>query len=95
MIINADKVEDSFVYNTLKRKSSSNSSNAGAIAAGLLLANELNNKNKKKDDKLEKEMDIYSLADWQKKEVRKGNYDSWNFEEENLEEDDYFFYDSD
>ena len=40
-------------------------------------------------------MDIYGLEDWQKEEVRNGNYDPWSFEEEDLEEDDYFHDDSD
>ena len=35
------------------------------------------------------------LEDWQKEEVRNGNYDPWCFEEEDLEEDDYFHDDSD
>ena len=30
------------------------------------------------------------LEDWQKKEVDEGRYDSYNFEEEELEEDDYY-----
>lgn len=33
-------------------------------------------------DELEKE---------QKEEVEKGNYDPWNFEEEDLEDDDYYY----
>ena len=38
----------------------------------------------------DKELDAYGLEDWQKKEVKKGNYDPWNFEEEDLDEDDYY-----
>ena len=39
-------------------------------------------------------MDMYALTDWQKEEVRKGNYDPWNFEEDGeLEEDDYYYED--
>lgn len=38
----------------------------------------------------EEELDAYGLEDWQKEEVKKGNYDPWNFEEEDLEEDDYY-----
>ena len=46
------------------------------------------------DSELEKEMDMYALTDWQKEEVRKGNYDPWNFEEDGeLEEDDYYYED--
>lgn len=40
---------------------------------------------------LEKEMDTFGLEDWQKEEVKKGNYDSWNFDEEDPGEDDYYF----
>ena len=36
-----------------------------------------------------------SLEDWQKKEVDNGGYDSTSFEEEDLEEDDYYFEDED
>ncbi len=37
--------------------------------------------------------DNNELTDEQKSEVKKGNYDPWNFEEEDLEEDDYYFED--
>ena len=42
-----------------------------------------------KDD----ELDNYGLEDWQKDLVKKGEYDPWNFEEEDLEEDDYYYED--
>ena len=35
--------------------------------------------------------DNSELTDEQKEEIKKGNYDSWNFEEEDLEDDDYYF----
>ena len=35
------------------------------------------------------------LSKEQKEEVKKGNYDPWNFEEEELEDDDYHFEDDD
>lgn len=38
----------------------------------------------KKDDNGE-------LTEEQKEEIKKGNYDPWNFEEEDLEDDDYYF----
>ena len=31
------------------------------------------------------------LTEEQKQEIKKGNYDPWNFEEEDLEDDDYYF----
>ena len=37
--------------------------------------------------------DNNELTDEQKNEVKKGNYDPWNFEEEDLEEDDYYYED--
>ena len=30
------------------------------------------------------------LSDWEKDEVKKGNQDPWNFDEEDLEDDDYY-----
>lgn len=35
-------------------------------------------------------MNSYCLEDWQKDLVRNGSYDVWNFDEEELEEDDYY-----
>lgn len=46
-----------------------------------------------KSSSLEKEIDNYGLEEWQKDLVRKGEYDPWNFEEEDLEEDDYYYED--
>ena len=45
---------------------------------------------KKKNEELEKEMDANNLEDWQKEEVRKGNASPWDFEEEDLEDGDYY-----
>ncbi len=50
---------------------------------GVLLGLFSNKKNKKA-----KRMDY--LMPWEQEEVNKGNYDSWNFEEEELEDDDYY-----
>lgn len=47
------------------------------------------------DEKLEAEMNSYCLEDWQKDLVRNGSYDVWSFDEEELEEDDYYFEDDD
>ena len=44
-------------------------------------------------DELEKEMDVYNLDEEEKEEVRKGNFDPWNFEypsDDELEDDDYY-----
>ncbi len=46
--------------------------------------------NNNKDDDLEQRMEDAGLEEWQKEEVRKGNQDVFNFEEEELEDDDYY-----
>ena len=38
----------------------------------------------------DKELDDYGLNKNEKEEVKKGNQDPWNFEEEDLEDDDYY-----
>ena len=43
-----------------------------------------------KDDDLEARMEEAGLEEWEKEEVRKGNHDVFNFEEEELEDDDYY-----
>lgn len=50
-------------------------------------------KTEEKDEELEKKMNALNLEDWQKELVRKGEYDPENFEEEDLEEDDYYYED--
>ena len=42
------------------------------------------------DEELESEMDDLNLEEWQKDLVREGKYSPYNFEEEELEEDDYY-----
>lgn len=45
------------------------------------------------DEELEKEMDTYDLDEEERDEVRKGNFDPWNFEypgDDELEDDDYY-----
>lgn len=41
------------------------------------------------------ELDNLGLSEFQKEEVEKGNYDTWNFDEEELEDDDFFYEDDD
>lgn len=41
------------------------------------------------------ELDNLGLSEFQKEEVKKGNYDTWNFDEEELEDDDFFNEDDD
>ncbi len=50
----------------------------------------------KKSKKLEREMEWNRLDEFEKKEVRKGNYEVHNFEDSSgveLDEDDYYFED--
>ena len=44
----------------------------------------------KKNVCLEREMDRYGLMDEEKKLVHSGEYDPWNFEEEEMDEEDYY-----
>ena len=66
--------------------------------AGFMVFDELmtdcsDEKDNSYDEKLEAEMNPYCLEDWQKELVRNGSYDVWSFDEEELEEDDYYFED--
>lgn len=49
-----------------------------------------NDKKNKTSNKNDKKLDEYGLEEWEKEEVKKGNEDIWNFEEEDLEDDDYY-----
>lgn len=51
--------------------------------------------NTKKNKKKEKNTDNYDLEDWQKELVDDGSYEPYNFEEEELEDDDYYSEDDD
>lgn len=46
-----------------------------------------------KDNGKEQEMENYGLFEEEKELVRKGEYDSWQFEEEDMDEDDYYYED--
>ncbi len=54
----------------------------------------LDSDNEKRKKEMEDEMDLLGLEDWEKEEVRNGNYSPESFEEEDLEEDDYYYEDS-
>lgn len=43
-----------------------------------------------RETKLEREMDAYGLEEHEKELVRKGEYDPWDFEEEEMDEDSYY-----
>lgn len=34
--------------------------------------------------------DNNELTEWQKEEIKKGNYDSWDFEEEDVDDDSFY-----
>ena len=59
----------------------------------LLSLDETRNEEEKKEKRLEQEMDWHNLDDYEKEEVRNGNYDVYNFEDslyEDLDEEDYY-----
>jgi hypothetical protein len=39
--------------------------------------------------------DNNELTDWQKEEIKKGNYDSWDFEEDDVDDDSFYSEDDD
>lgn len=51
--------------------------------------------NDEDDETSSDELDNLGLSEFQKEEVEKGNYDTWNFDEEELEDDDFFNEDDD
>lgn len=57
-------------------------------AAGLLsfMDQEQNNDS----DYTDEELNDYGLENWEKEQVKKGENDPWNFDEEDLEDDDYY-----
>ena len=46
-------------------------------------------------NELEEEMDNLDLEDWQKEEVREGRHDPWNFEEDDVEDEDDYYHEDD
>ena len=43
----------------------------------------------------EEDLDDYGLTDWEKDEIKKGNQDIWDFEEEDKDDDSYYSEDDD
>ena len=39
--------------------------------------------------------DNNELTDWQKEEIKKGNYDPWDFEEDDIDDDSFYSEDDD
>ena len=78
--------------NTTRKKTKKNKPGllAGLVGGILSASNQAYkdaNESKKYTDK---ELDNWDLTEEQKKAVKSGHFEPWNFEEENLEEDDYY-----
>lgn len=71
-------------YNQRKEKNNNKTSFLDKLIMFSSMLENKNNKSNTSDDYLE---------DWQQKLVNKKEYDAWNFEEEDLEEDDYYYED--
>lgn len=67
-----------------------NDEKKGQQAFGLFSSLEEQQNDNNESEYTDEEIDNLGLEDWQKEEVKKGNYDPWNFEEEDLEDDDYY-----
>lgn len=86
------------VNQSISTPKTNKSSGIGGAVVGLALMDALSNKDDDDDEDnvsgyTDDELDNYGLEDWQKDLVKKGEYDPWNFEEEDLEEDDYYYED--
>ena len=55
----------------------------------------LNQEKDKESEFSEKEMDDYGLEDWQKEEVKKGNYNPWDFDEDDTSDEDNYYHEDD
>ena len=53
------------------------------------------NKRYKDQDYTDDELNEFGLTDWEKDEVKKGNQDPWDFEEDDQDEDSYYNEDDD
>ena len=42
------------------------------------------------NDESDKDNDNNELTDWQKEEIKKGNYDPWDFEEDDVDDDSFY-----
>ena len=78
-----------------RKTSNYNNSQANRAAFDVLLLQEMikKHKNKNNNKSLEEEMNKYSLEEWEKELVRNGEYDPWNFDEDEPEEGDYYYED--
>jgi hypothetical protein len=72
------ELENEYNYNT-----SNNALTLKPINSSVSYNNKINDKRKNKKN-------TDGLMDYEIDEIEKGNYDTWNFEEEELEDDDYY-----
>lgn len=86
-----DSENDKVVDNKVEKKKEESSITLTDLAIAGAILNHLD----KDDDNEDDEMESYGLEDHQKELVQKGNYDLWNFDEEDLEDDDYYYEDDD
>lgn len=66
-----------------------------SLASSSNSSSSISNNNYKKNENnfvySDEELDAMGLLDYEKEEVKKGNYDPWQFEEDEMEEDDYYY----
>lgn len=75
----------SLIYNIMS-KENNDDSDAEFLSENNIV-NEIESNGSEYSDE---ELDEYGLEDWQKELVKRGEYDPWNFEEEELDEEDYY-----
>lgn len=99
--LNSENTSNNNIVNTSNNSKDSSKIGLTDVVAGLVIADTIDDYIQKKKDKddynvsgyTDDELDDYGLEDWQKDLVKKGDYEPWNFEEEDLEEDDYYYED--
>ena len=99
--LNSENTSNSNFSTSNTTKKDSSKIGLSDVVVGLAVANTVDNfiENRRNDDEdnvsgyTDDELDDYGLEDWQKDLVKKGDYAPWNFEEEDLEEDDYYYED--
>lgn len=99
--LNSENTSNSNFSTSNTTKKDSSKIGLSDVVVGLAVANTVDNfiEKRRNDDEenvsgyTDDELNDYGLEDWQKDLVKKGEYDPWNFEEEDLEEDDYYYED--
>lgn len=91
--INRKHEEEIRQTQSLKRKKHKPGILFGLLSWLFKVSNEVNKETHDFKEYTDKELRNWDLDDDQIKEVREGNQEPWDFEEENLEEDDYYYED--